>query len=271
MESVIVRNLRPEFDPVAVVWSNNLPDDAIQFKKGKFGCILYLFAETSRSGKIAGGSRDSITCTGGRAALGFGNGFIASAELLDRYAAEFSKGLRSASDQAAYRAQMEAAPQSWRALYEYGERRHCRAELAREWILHGLPSYDIPYEYVLFKPLGRVDPEDVFRAVIFPVSPDVLGGLVTLAGSVMAGTDPVQVPQGPDCTGITAFAYAQAELSRPRAILGMLGVDGREVMHKRFREDTLTLALPAPLYHRMEQEANDCIFQTPSWRRLAGR
>ena len=183
----------------------------------------------------------------------------------------FSKGLRSACDQAAYRARMEAAPKSWRAMYEYGERRHCRAELAKEWILHGLPRYDIPYEYVLFKPLSRTAPEDNLRAVIFPVSPDELGGLVTLAGSVMPGTDPVQVPQGADCNSITAFAYAQAELSAPRAILGMLGVDGREVMHKRFRDDTLTLTLPAPLYHRMEQEANNSVLQTPSWKRLTGR
>ncbi|MBU0517002.1 MAG: DUF169 domain-containing protein [Proteobacteria bacterium] len=267
MESCIVRNLRPEFEPVAVVWSDVIPDDTLQFKKGKFGCILYLFAEASRNRKIAGGSRDSITCTGGRAALGFGNDFVAS---LDRYAALFSKGLRSAPDRAAYQARMDAVPKSWRDLYEYGERRHCSFELAKDWILHGLPRYDIGHQYVLFKPLSRVAPEDDFRAVIFPLNPDELGGLITLAGSVMPGTDPVQAPQGADCTSITAFAYAQAESPAPRAILGMLGVDGREVMRKRFRDDTLTLTLPASLYHRMEQEANDSVFQTPSWKRLTG-
>ncbi len=40
MESAIVRNLPLEFEPVTVVWSNTLPGDALQFKKGKFGCIL---------------------------------------------------------------------------------------------------------------------------------------------------------------------------------------------------------------------------------------
>lgn len=103
------------------------------------------------------------------------------------------------------------------------------------------------------------------------MNPVELGGLVTLAGSVMTGTDPVQVPQGADCNSITSFAYAQAELSAPRAILGMLGVDGREIMHKRFRDDTLTLTLPAPLFQCMEQEANDCVLQTPSWKGLTGR
>jgi hypothetical protein len=271
MESAIVRNLQPEFAPVAVVWSNTIPDDTLQFKKDKFGCILYLFAEASRRGKVAGANRESITCNGGRAALGLGVDFDASDELLDRYAAIFSKGLKSVSNQEAYRDRMEAVPKSWGSMYEYGERRHCTAELAKEWIFNGLPRYNIQYKYVLFKPLNRTDSHENIRAVIFPVNPVELSGLVTLAGSVMLGTDPVQVPQGADCNSITAFAYAQAESTDPRAVLGMLDIDGRELMRKRFRDDILTLTLPIPLFQRMEKEASDCVFQIPSWKRLVGR
>jgi len=97
MESLIVRNLQPEFAPVAVVWSNTIPNDTLQFKKDKFGCILYLFAEASRRGKVAGASRESITCNGGRAALGLGLDFDTSDEQLDRFAAVFSKGKQSVS------------------------------------------------------------------------------------------------------------------------------------------------------------------------------
>jgi hypothetical protein len=271
MESLIVKNLKPAFAPVAVVWSNSISDDTLQFKKGKFGCILYLFAEASRRGKVAGGNRGSITCNGGRAAMGLGVDFDASDERLDQYAAIFSKGLKSASNKEAYRDRMEAVPKSWRSLYAYGERRHCNVELAKEWIINGLPHYDIQYNYVLFKPLSLTDSDENIRAVIFPVNPVELSGLVTLAGSVMPGTDPVQVPQGADCISITAFAYAQIESTAPRAVLGMLGVDGRELMRKRFRDDILTLTLPKPLFQRMEEEANDCVFQIPSWKRLVDR
>jgi hypothetical protein len=197
-----------------------------------------------------------------------GVGFDESDELLDRYAALFSKGLKSAVNQEAYRARMEDIPRSWRSLYEHGERRHCNAELAKEWILDGLPRYDITHEYVLFKPLTRTDADENIRAVIFPVSPVELAGLATLAGSVMQGTDPVRVPQGADCCSIAAFAYAEADTGAPRAVLGMLGVDGRKMMRKRFRDDTLTFTLPTPLFERMEQEAHDCVFQTPSWNDL---
>lgn len=255
---------------MGVVWSNTIPEDALQFKKSKFGCILYLFAEAVRRGKVTGGNRENIACIGGRAALGLGVGHDASGELLDHYAAVFSKGLKSAINQEAYRARMKDAPKSWHSFLEYGERRHCNPELAREWILNGMPRYDIPYEYVLFKPLSCTTPDENIRAVIFLVNPVELAGLVTLAGSVMQGTDAVRVPQGADCYSIAAFAYAEADLSVPRAVLGMMGTDGRELMRKCFRNDILTLTLPFSLFQRMEHEANDCIFQTPSWKALIG-
>jgi hypothetical protein len=266
MDSAIVRNLRPEFEPVAVVWSDSLPPDVVQFKEGKFGCTLYLFAQASRRGKIAGGSRKTIACDGGRAALGLDPSF--ATRDVEIYAPLFSKGLKSARNRARYQARMDAAPKRFRHLYEYGERRHCSYELSEAWILHGLPRFKNPHEYVLFEPLRLVVPGENVRAVIFPVNPVELSGLITLAGSVIEGTDPVQAPPGPDCTSITAFAYAQADLEPPRAVLGMQGVDGREVMRRRFRDDVVTLTLPTPLFWRMEEEADDCVFQTPSWKDL---
>ncbi len=268
MESTIVKHLQPEFEPVAVVWSDAVPENVLQFKPGRFGCILYLFASASRRNRVSGGSRQSIVCTGGRAAMGLGFDMDASDEMLDRYAAFFSKGIQSAGNKEVYRKQMDAAPKSWRSLFEYGERRHCNAELAKEWIQHGLPRYDISQDYVLFKPLNQIKPEDNVRAVIFPVNPDELGALITLTGSVLPGTDPIQVPQGADCMRITAFAYAAGELKSPRAILGMLDVDGREVMRKYFHKSTLTLTLPISLFERMELEASDSVLITPAWKHL---
>jgi len=268
MESAIVKNLKPEFAPVAVVWSNTIPDDATQFKEGKFGCVLYLYAEASVRTRIAGGCRKTIACNGGRCALGLGVDFDASEEMLDRYAAIFSKGLESAEDKKGYRAHMDVSPDSWRSMYEYGERRHCCAELAKHWIKSELPRFDIPCEYVLFKPLGRVEDDDQVKAVIFAANPIELSGLVTLAGSVVYKSDCIRYGQGPDCTSIAAYGYAEAESTNPRAVLGMMGVDGREVMRKRFRDDVVTLTLPEPLFRRMEEEADDCIFHTPMWKAL---
>jgi hypothetical protein len=268
MKSIIVEHLEPEFEAVAVIWSDDIPDGALQFMEGRFCCILNLFAEASLRGRVAGGSRDTIVCPGGRAALGFGVDFIESEAELDHHAAIFSKGLESARDRAAYLEKMESVRPSWRPLYEFGERRHCSFDAAREWILNCLPHYDIPQRFVLFKPLSETEPDDDTRAVIFPVSPLELAGLTTLLGSVVEGADPVQLPQGADCFRIACFAYAQYDADPPRAILGMLDVDGRELMRRRFRDDTLTLTIPMPLFLRMEREASGSVLQIPAWSEL---
>jgi hypothetical protein len=270
MKSTVVKHLKPEFEPVAVVWSDDIPDNAVEFKEGRFGCILHLFAEASRRGRVAGGSRDTVVCPGGRGALGFGVDFVESESQLDHLAALFSKGLESARDQAAYRDKMEAARPSWRPILEFGERRHCSFDMAREWILNCLPRHDIPSRYVLFKSLNATEPDEDIRAVIFPVTPLELAGLTTLLGSVVEGADPVHVPQGPDYLLIAGFAYDQYDAEPPRAVLGMLDVDGREVMRKRFRDDTLTLTIPMPLFLRIEREAENSVLQIPAWSKLRG-
>ncbi len=268
MKSTIVRNLKPEFEPVAVVFSDEMPDNALQFKKGKFGCILNLFASASKRGRICACSKENIACTGGRTALGFGTDLLASEEQIELSATIFSKGVLSARDKEAYRAKMEAAPEKWLSLYEFGERRHCSFEMAKSWLLYGMPRYTFSNKYVLFKPLSQTGKSEDTQVVVFPVNPIELSGLVTLLGSVVNGTDPVQVPQGADCFRITSFAYTLNNKMSPRGVLGMLDVDGRKLMKRRFRSDILTLAVPYPLYVRMEEEADESVFQIASWKEL---
>ena len=270
MKSAIVEHLKPEFEPVALVWSDEIPDCTVEFKEGRFGCILNLFAEASRKGRVAGGSRDTVVCPGGRAALGFGVDFIESEDRLDHFSAFFSKGLAAARDKEAYRGKMELVRESSRPRFEFGERHHCSFEMAREWIRSYLPRYDIPHRYVLFKPLREADPGENIRSVIFPVSPLELAGLVSLLGSVVDGADCISVPQGADCVRLGCFAYDQYDAEPPRAVLGMLGVDGRAVMRSRFHDDTLTLTLPLPLFLRMEEEAGDSVLTIPGWVALRG-
>jgi hypothetical protein len=271
MKSTVIDHLQPEFEPVALVWSDHLPDEALQFKKGRFGCILHLLAEASRRGCTASGSRETIACPGGRAALGFGVDFVESEDQLDHAAAIFSKGLESARNREAHRERMESVRPTWRPLYEFGERRHCSFDVAREWISSCLPRYDIPHRYVLFKPLREADPDEDIRSVTFIVDTVELAGLITLLGSVVEGADPVHVPQGADCFRIGCFAYDQYGAESPRAVLGMLDVDGREIMHRKFHDDTVSLTIPRPLFELMEREAGDSILQLPGWRKLHSR
>jgi len=54
----------------------------------------------------------------------------------------------------------------------------------------------------------------------------------------------------------------------PRAVLGMLGVDRRAVMRRRFHDDTLTLTIPLPHFLRMEEVAGDSVLQIPGGKGL---
>lgn len=268
MESLIVKNLKPKYQPVGLIWSNTIEKKAVMFKKGRFACTLHLFAQACIKGKTTAGSRETIACGGGKAALGFGVDLDSSEERLNIHSALFSKGAESAMDPAAYEKKLKSIPETWQSMYRLGERRHADSELARNWIVNELPRYDIPWEYVVFKPLSKIDPSENLRSVIFPVNPLELSGLVMLAGSLMTGTDPVQVPQGADCNSITSFVYAQEDSKQLRAVLGMLGMDGREFMRKRFQDDIVTLSLPISLFNLMEKEADDSVFKIPAWKTL---
>lgn len=67
---------------------------------------------------------------------------------------------------------------------------------------------------------------------------------------------------------VGCFAHAQAESPNPRAVLGMLDVDGRELMRKLFGDEALPLTLPWPLFQRMEKEAADSVLRTPAFEKL---
>jgi hypothetical protein len=166
---------------------------------------------------------------------------------------------------------MGEAKAGWRTLLKFGERRHSSFASARRWLLNEMPRYEAESRYVLFKPLSKADPQDNIRAVVFPLSPLELSGLVTLLASVVEGVDPIQVPPGADCFRIAGYACAQKSADSPRAVLGMLDVDGREVMHRRFRSDIVTLTMPMSLFGRLEEEANNSVLQIPAWLKLRSK
>ena len=60
MNSELVRCLEPEIEPVALLWTDEAPQGALQPRPGKFVCILNLFAETARTGRITGGDCTTI-------------------------------------------------------------------------------------------------------------------------------------------------------------------------------------------------------------------
>ena len=52
MKSKIESYLKLDLNPVAIIWSNDKPEKALQYKKGKFACAMHLVAQAAK-GKTA--------------------------------------------------------------------------------------------------------------------------------------------------------------------------------------------------------------------------
>ena len=73
MDSAIARAIRSQYEPVALVFSDELPDGAMQFAEGKWGCVMWLLLAAAAKGKPAAADRTTFGCLGGGTGLGFGN------------------------------------------------------------------------------------------------------------------------------------------------------------------------------------------------------
>ena len=72
MESLIAKAIQLKYQPVALIWSNEKPADAMQFHEGKWGCVMWLAVHAAK-GKTAVADIKTFGCFGGGVGLGFGN------------------------------------------------------------------------------------------------------------------------------------------------------------------------------------------------------
>ena len=72
MQSAIKKAIGTKHDPVAILWSDDKPEGAGQFKEGKWGCVMWMLAAAAR-GKSAAFDHKTYACWGGGVGLGFGD------------------------------------------------------------------------------------------------------------------------------------------------------------------------------------------------------
>jgi hypothetical protein len=75
MESKIANAISLNYQPVALIWSDQEPAEAVQFQQGKWGCIMWL-AACAAKGKAAACDRKTFGCFGGVVGMGFGDQFL---------------------------------------------------------------------------------------------------------------------------------------------------------------------------------------------------
>jgi len=75
----IAEAIRLKHKPVALHWSDDKPENVVQFDKGSWGCVMFLVVAAAK-GEIAVLDRDTCGCVGGAVGMGFGTGIPTSPE-----------------------------------------------------------------------------------------------------------------------------------------------------------------------------------------------
>lgn len=265
MESRIAKATGLEFNPVAVLLADKKPASAIQFKKGKWGCVMFMFANAAR-GKTAAFDAETYGCWGGGVGLGFGNAylrfpggtqcfthFLSSGNIQWETGREIGKALES------------TAGKEFAASFLEGEGYVKTPELAGQW-LEEIPITEVASKYVLFKPLSQLDlAVEKPETVVLLANPDQLSALVVLANYAREGMDNVVIPWAAGCQTIGVIPYREAKSERPRAVVGLTDISARKHVRTLLGSEYLSFGMPWEMFLEMEGNVEGSFLGKHAW------
>lgn len=268
MESLIARSIRLKHRPVALVWSDEVPEGAMRFEKGKWACTMWLVAAAAK-GRTAACDRETFGCVGGGVGMGFGEQYKNFPGGEDCFCHFLSTGNaggergRQVAEQVRPFMQPEAFDH-----FVHGERYMKSPEEVRRFI-ECLPITEIPTRYVLFKPLSEIDPENEEPvSVTFFVDPDQLSALVVLANYGRGDNENVTIPYAAGCQTVGIYPYREREKEKPRAVVGLTDLSARVYLRKQLGERLMSFAAPWALFKEMEANVQGSFLEKPVWHSL---
>lgn len=239
MESKMAQALRLRNNPVAVYRSDTMPEGAMQFREGVWGCVIAMLNTVAKKGRTAAFCLERVECIGGRAGLGlapYPHGFI------------------------------EKFISTGEGLTRPGEWYKQSPELALEF-MDNLPQV-AKKKYVVFRPLDLVEPEDEQpELVVFMVDPDRLSALAGLANYDTPNQDNVRLLFGAGCTQSILYGMAAHEQGQRTCYIGLTDLSARKVIDKNI----MSFSIPYGRYLEMEANVEECFFKTETWALIARR
>jgi len=233
--------------PVAIVLTDRRPDDALQFKPERWGCVASMLL-VAEQGKTVVFDRSTFGCPGGGIGLGFGRAY-------EGFPIEhlLSTGGRF------------ELPDGQTRDFGPGERFLASPAVARRWIA-SLPIREVPTAYVVAKPLDQVPDGETPALVWLLVNPDQLSALVYLAGFRRGALESVTAPWGAACQSIL-FALAEAERPEPRGVIGFFDISQRH----RIARDLLSFTVPWRMLIEIAEDVEASFLRAEAWRKLRER
>ena len=268
MESKIANAISLNYQPVALIWSDQEPAEAVQFQQGKWGCIMWLAASAAK-GKAAVCDRKSFGCFGGGVGMGFGDQYVNFPGGKDCFCHFLSGGNEQWEQgrQAAEKVKPFLRKESY-DNFVCGERYIKTPERVHQFI-ENLPIIDIPAEYVIFKPLADIDPQqETPQVIVFFADPDQLSALVVLANYDRQDNHNVIIPYAAGCQTIGIYPYQEATAEKQRAVVGLTDLSARVSIRKLLEDHLMTFAVPQAMYEEMERNVADSFLERPTWQGL---
>jgi uncharacterized protein (DUF169 family) len=237
MNCQLQKILKLHYSPIAIIFSNEKPAKALQFKEGKWGCVVAMSTAAAK-GRTAVLTRETCGCIGGKVGLCFGDAYVDFAGGIDYF---LSTGRGEG--------------------FREGE-----AYIKTPALAHGkikaMPIADIPYEFVIFKPLEQVDPQkEEVQLVCFYANPDQISALTVLANYSRPGIDNVIVRFGAGCHSICMLPYYESRQASPRAVMGMFDISARP----RVPADILSFTVPFKMFQEMENDIPGSFLEKEAW------
>jgi len=269
MESTIAKAIKLQYQPVALFWSNEKPQGAMQFSENKWGCVMWLAAAAAR-GKSAVADAKTFGCFGGGVGLGFGNQYKNFPGGEEGFCHFLSTGnvARVGGPELAEKIKPYMTTESY-DNFLHGER-YIKSPALVEKFVKTLPITDIPEKYVVFQPLDKIDPAgEKPQVVILFVNPDQLSALTVLANYGRGDNENVIIPYAAGCQTIGIYPYREAKSAKPRAVIGLTDLSARVYIRKQLNNPNLmTFAAPFALFEEMEQNVPGSFLERHSWQSL---
>jgi uncharacterized protein (DUF169 family) len=269
MQSKIAEALRLRNEPVAILWTNEKPKDALGFKGRGAGCALVLLAQAALRGKTAAFDRDNFGCMGAGTGLGFGlqqeNFPLGGFETFKYF---LSIGLEGQGKDDLVEKASKLGSREMRENFLKGEGYKKTPDLVGNF-LKELPIIEVPTKYVVFKPLKDLEEQDEPVVVVFIANSDQISALVGLANYDRPGIENVVTPMGAGCHQICIDAYREAERENPRAVLGLTDPSARKNVRPLLGSDVFTFAIPYKRFLEMEACVDESFLSRSTWKSLA--
>jgi len=232
------------YRPVAVQFTDEKPEGALQFAEGARGCVVQMLYAVATKGRTAVFDRRTVGCPGGFVGLCFGS-------VYDRMPGGIEYFLSTGRG--------EGSPP--------GERYFKSPEVARAWV-DQIPITDVPHEFVVFRPISEANDTDKKPdIVVFAVNPDQLAALVCLAGYDRPPGEHVAMPFGAGCHSICLLPYREAAKEFPRAIVGAVDPTVRTMAGP----DVLTFSVPYAMFRELEGNVPGSFLETHTWAKVKER